>query len=140
MARVYVDGVFDMFHIGHLQSFRKCRALVDDPYLIVGVVTDEDAKSYKRQPIISHKHRVEIVRALREVDEVIERPPLVVDEAFMSLHEIDLVAHAFSDEADFERQKSFFDAPLRMNKFATIPYSDEISTTEIIERIPQQSA
>lgn len=135
MKRVYVDGVFDMFHMGHLQSFRKCRALVDDPWLVVGIVTDEDAASYKRLPIISHKHRVELIGALREVDEIIENPPLVVDENFIQQHRIDLVAHGFKDELDFQRQKEFFKVPIALGKFKTIAYSDEISTTEIIHRV-----
>ena len=101
-----------MFHIGHLKSFSKCRALVDDAILIVGVVSDEDAQSYKRLPIIKHKERIEIIRALRIVDEVVEHPPLIVDEEFMNEHKIDIVAHAFSNDADFERQKSFFEVPI----------------------------
>ena len=136
--RVYLDGVFDMFHIGHLQSFRKCRALTEIPILVVGVVTDEDAESYKRRPIICHKQRVEIVRAIREVDEVIETPPLILDEQFMTTHRIDIVAHSFSNEVDYERQKKFFEAPIRLGKFARITYSDDVSTTNIIGTIAKQ--
>lgn len=72
----YTTGVFDMFHIGHLNILRRAREMCD--YLIVGVSTDELVMSYKHHsPVIPYDERVEIVKAIRYVDEVV--PQLSMD-------------------------------------------------------------
>jgi glycerol-3-phosphate cytidylyltransferase len=63
----YVPGVFDLFHIGHLNILRRAREQCD--HLIAGVVIDsavEKMKGYR--PIVPFEERIEIVRALRYVD------------------------------------------------------------------------
>jgi glycerol-3-phosphate cytidylyltransferase-like family protein len=51
--------------------------------LLVGVVSDSDCESYKRKPIISENDRVEIVRNIKIVDNIIFPAPLVVDMDFI---------------------------------------------------------
>ncbi len=66
----YTTGVFDMFHIGHLNILKKAKEQCDR--LIVGVSTDELVESYKnKRPIIPFSERCAIVEACRYVDEVI---------------------------------------------------------------------
>jgi len=69
MTVVYAFMVGDLFHIGHLKALQQAKALGD--YLIVGVITDEGVTAYKRQPIIPLKERLEIIRNIKCVDEVI---------------------------------------------------------------------
>jgi len=132
---VYMDGVFDMFHIGHLEAIIQCAALGDT--VILGVVSDAAAKDYKRPPVIPQEQRVAIVQAMRHVDKVICPNPFVVTQEFMDEHDIDLVVHGFADAADEERQREFFEIPMQLGKFRTIRYYDGLSTTDIIARIQQ---
>jgi glycerol-3-phosphate cytidylyltransferase len=66
----YTTGVFDMFHIGHLNLLRQARQNCD--YLIVGVTTDELSLDRKgKRPIVPYRERVEIVQNIRYVDDVV---------------------------------------------------------------------
>ena len=66
----YTTGVFDLFHIGHLNILKRAKEQCD--YLIVGVSTDEVVQGYKHKtPIIPFEERIEIVEAIKFVDEVV---------------------------------------------------------------------
>jgi len=134
---VYMDGVFDLFHIGHLEAIRNAARLGDR--LVVGVTGDDDATGYKRVPIVPQSERVDVIDSLQYVDKVVCPCPLVVTESFMNQRGIDLVVHGFADDADFDKQREFFDIPIRLNKFRRIPYHKGLSTTERINRIQHES-
>lgn len=66
----YTTGVFDLFHIGHLNILKRAKEHCD--YLIVGVSTDELVEEYKhKRPVICYEERVAIVEAIRYVDRVV---------------------------------------------------------------------
>ena len=66
----YTTGVFDMFHVGHLNLLARARGQCDR--LIVGVSTDDVVLDYKgHAPIVPYAERVAIVKAIRYVDEVV---------------------------------------------------------------------
>jgi len=71
MKRIgYTTGVFDLFHVGHLNLLRRARLECD--YLIVGVTTDELSESVKKKrPIIPFAERMAIVEGIRYVDCVV---------------------------------------------------------------------
>ena len=69
----YISGVFDLFHVGHLNLFRKAKELCD--YLIVGVVSDKGVVKKKGvNPFVPFEERIDLVRSCRYVDEAVEIP------------------------------------------------------------------
>lgn len=68
----YATGVFDLFHIGHLNILKKAKENCD--YLIVGVTTDEITFEMKKSlPIIPFEERLEIVNSIKYVDKAIAK-------------------------------------------------------------------
>lgn len=130
---VYLDGIFDLFHIGHLEAILQCSELGNR--VIIGVTGDQDASGYKRQPIVPENERCAIIKALKVVDAVVCPCPLVVAEDFMNQHGIDLVVHGFANDADAERQKEFFEIPMNTGRFQRISYYEGMSTTDRIRNI-----
>jgi cytidyltransferase-like protein len=130
---VYMDGVFDLFHVGHWNAIQQCAALGDR--VLIGVVGDADAASYKRPPIVQQDDRVAVVAALGVVDKVICPCPLIVTESFMHQHGIDLVVHGFANDDDAAKQEEFFRTPVQLGKFQRIDYYQGLSTTDIIQKI-----
>lgn len=80
----YTTGVFDMFHIGHLNILRRAKEQCE--HLIVGVSTDEVVESYKHhKPVIPFEQRIAIVEACRYVDEVVAQVSMDKFEAWKVL-------------------------------------------------------
>ena len=68
----YTTGVYDMFHIGHLNILRKAKEKCG--YLIVGVSTDECVEEYKHHtPVVPYDERAAIVASIKYVDEVVKQ-------------------------------------------------------------------
>ena len=133
MTRVYMDGIFDLYHRGHVESFKKCLKFGDE--LIIGVISDQDATKYKRKPIICEEDRIELIRNCKLVSETVTPVPLILTKEFIEDHKIDIVVHAFLNETDMEKQKEFFKVPIELGIFRYIDYYKDESTTKIIDRI-----
>ena len=66
----YTTGVFDMFHVGHLNILKKAKERCD--FLIVGISTDELVESYKnKRPVVPFLERVQIVDSIKYVNKVV---------------------------------------------------------------------
>ena len=80
----YTTGVFDLFHIGHLNILKRARLECD--HLIVGVTTDELCESVKNQkPFIPFQERMDLVEAVKYVDEVVPQTSYDKVEAWNNL-------------------------------------------------------
>ena len=97
---IYLDGVFDLFHVGHLRSFKYIKEHYKNCKLYIGVVCDKDVEGYKRKPIINEEQRCEIIEGIKYVDKVIFPAPLVMTEDFLKMNNIDLVVHGFISNED----------------------------------------
>lgn len=87
----YTTGVFDMFHIGHLNILKRAKEQCD--FLIVGVSTDELVESYKhKKPIVPFEERLAIVSAIKYVDQVVPQLSMDKVDAWKQLH-FDAVFH-----------------------------------------------
>lgn len=81
----YTTGVFDLFHIGHLNILRRAKEQCDK--LIVGVSTDELVREYKhKSPIVCFEERKAIVEAIKYVDEVVPQTSMDKLVAWENLH------------------------------------------------------
>lgn len=79
----YTTGVFDLFHIGHLNLLKKAKEKCD--YLIVGVTVDELVAYKHKQAVIPFVERIEIVKAIKFVDEVVPQTSMDKMEAWQRL-------------------------------------------------------
>lgn len=132
---IYTDGIFDLFHRGHLEFLNNIKKKFNDSTLIVGIINDNDATNYKRKPIYSEEDRYVIIENLKCVDKIIKDAPLIMNEDFINNNNIDLIVHGFSDQKDIHKQSDFFKIPIQLNKFEPMPYYKLTSTTNIINKI-----
>lgn len=94
--RIYCDGVFDLFHLAHMRMFeqaKKSLGSIDKVHLIAGVCSDELVHQFKGKTVMDHRLRCESVRHCRWVDEVLPDAPWVLTDDYLTLHQIDFVAH-----------------------------------------------
>jgi cytidyltransferase-like protein len=125
---VYVDGVFDLFHPGHLSFLRKAKAAGGaGARLVAGVISDEDA-AWKRKPIMTFEERRAMLEACSVVDAVV-LGPLIVTVAFMDSNGFDLAVHG-----DDDPQEAFFGELIKAGRMLYVPYTPGVSTSEILKR------
>lgn len=129
----YTTGVFDMFHIGHLNILKRAREHCD--YLIVGISTDEVVKEYKNKtPIIPFEERIAIVSELKCVDEVIPQVSMDKMKAWEELH-FDALFHG-SDWKDSDMYKKIVEDFAKIGvDVVFLPHTEGISSTMLAEKI-----
>jgi len=127
----YTTGVFDMFHIGHLHLLKKAKNRCD--YLIVGVSTDELVIEYKKkQPIIPFEHRLEIVSALKCVDEVVAVTHRDKLQAFFDIgYDVLFVGDDWKDSKIFNSLEKELEKHNAYIEY--FPYTKEVSSTKFRE-------
>ncbi|ODA80381.1 hypothetical protein RJ55_03339 [Drechmeria coniospora] len=133
-VRVYADGVFDLFHLGHMRQLEQAKKAFPNTTLVVGVTGDNETHKRKGLTVMSAKERAETVRHCRWVDEVIEDCPWVVTPDFLDANRLDYVAHDDlpygADEGD-----DIYQPIKETGKFLVTQRTEGVSTTGIITRI-----
>lgn len=123
--------VGDLFHAGHVSLLRQARRHGD--WLVVGVLSDDTAASYKRRPIMSLAERVAVIEACRYVDQVIPDAPFRVTASFLDEHAISTVVHG--NDLTPEGAESIYGPAVAAGRFVHVERTDGISTTELIRRV-----
>ena len=131
----YTTGVFDMFHIGHLNILRRAKEQCD--YLIVGVSTDDLVKQEKNKtPVIPYAERVEIVESIKYVDKVVPQINKNKLEAWDSLHfDKMFVGSDWKGTIQWQKIEADF-LPLNV-EIVYLPYTDGVSSTKLTKLIKQ---
>lgn len=131
MKKIYTCVVGDLFHAGHVNYLRQCKALGD--FLLVGICSDEDCLLYKRKTILSLKERATVVESCKYVDQIILCPPSIITNDFIDKNQIDIVSHG--DDSNQNQLYFFYAAAIQRGIYQSVPYTQGISTTDIINRI-----
>ena len=132
----YTTGVFDMFHIGHLNILRRAKEQCEK--LIVGVTTDELCFSRKQKyPIINQKDRIEIVKAIRYVDEVVLQKDMEKSAAVKKYNvDVVFVGSDWKGPPEWEKyEKEFFKLGCSV---VYLNHTDGISSTMLRKKITNE--
>jgi glycerol-3-phosphate cytidylyltransferase len=132
MTLVFTAGVWDILHVGHVNLLRRAKALGDT--LIVGVLTDEAAERYKPRPVMPFEQRLELVRALRMVDDVVTvhdtnaTPILIELDADILVHGSDI-----SHKPGWEIGQTWMRE--HGKQFVVLPYTEGVSSTRLKDAV-----
>ena len=129
----YTTGVYDMFHIGHLNILKRAKEQCD--YLIVGVTTDELCVERKnKKPIICFEDRKAIIEAIKYVDEVVPQTDMDKFKAIKE-HKADVVFVG----SDWQGTPTWQEYEKQFNSLGCsvvyLDHTDGISSTILRERL-----
>jgi len=135
----YTTGVYDMFHIGHLNLLKRAKEQCD--YLIVGVSTDELVMSYKHKTsIIPYEERYAIVEAIKYVDKVVPQTTMDKMEAWNQLH-FDVMFHGSDWKNSDMYNKIVEDLGSVGAEVVFLPHTEGVSSTllsEILHKLKEE--
>ena len=122
MKKVITYGTFDLFHVGHLNILRRAKALGD--YLVVAVSSDKFNASKGKKAYHSIEDRVNILKSIKYVDEVIVEESWEQKYTDIIDHNIDVFVMGDDWKGKFDFLKEYCDV-------VYLPRTPEISTTRI---------
>ena len=129
-TRIITFGTFDLFHIGHVNILGSCKEMFQNSYVIVGVSSDTlNIHKKNRTPFISCDDRIAIIKSLKYVDEVFIEHSLTdkLQYCQKTCADIIIMGDDHSGKFDFLQKYGI--------KVIYIPRTEDISTTDIIEKI-----
>lgn len=133
-VRIYADGVFDLFHLGHMRQLEQSKKAFPNAVLIVGIPSDKETHKRKGLTVLSDVQRYETMRHCKWVDEVVEDAPWCVTMAFLEKHKIDYVAH---DDLPYAsgNDDDIYKPIKEKGMFLATQRTEGISTSDIITKI-----
>ena len=134
--RGYTAGVYDMFHIGHLNILRNAKALCNE--LIVGVSTDEVVEKNKnKKTIIPFDERIKIIEAIKYVDKAVPQTTYSIEGKIESAKENKIdVMFVGDDWKGTEKWDKIEEELKKINvDVVYLPHTDGISSTMLREKI-----
>jgi len=136
----YVDGTFDLFHIGHIKILKEAKEHCD--YLVVGVHDDKTSNSVKgaNHPLTNLHERVLAVLSCKYVDEVVIGAPYVVNQELISSQNIQVVFHGRDEPILSPEGIHPYELPIKLGIYKQIDSDCDVTTQTIIDRIFQNRA
>lgn len=135
----YVAGVFDMFHVGHLNLLRRAKEQCD--YLIVGIVTDEQILKYKKtRPVIPFNQRFAIVSGCRFVDEAVTIPmdDAGSEYAYNTYHfDVQFSGSDYENDPNWLATREYLRQ--RGSDLIFFPYTEEVSSTMLKKQLRENN-
>lgn len=132
----YTSGVYDMFHIGHLNILKKAKEQCD--FLIVGVSTDDVVVLNKnKKPIIPFEERVSIVESIKYVDKVIAQREYDVEAKIQVVKKYNVNVIFVGDDWKGTEKWSILERELKKLNCDVVylPHTDGISSTILRNKI-----
>ena len=128
----YTAGVYDLFHIGHLNLLKNAKGLCDK--LIVGVTVDDLVQYKHKKAVIPFEERIEIVRSIKYVDAAVPQYDMDKLEACKKLGAQFLFVGDdwYGTENLQEYEKQFAEAGIKIVYF---PYTKGVSSTQITKAL-----
>lgn len=135
----YTCGVFDLFHVGHLNLLERCKSMCD--YLVVGICNDDYVRNIKgKEPIIPEQDRVRIIQALKCVDEVVLVDIETTNDKMLAIKKIGFDV-LFSGD-DWKGSERYNKTEEQFKKLGAsieyFPYTSGVSTSQIKETMKNQ--
>lgn len=132
----YTTGVFDMFHIGHLNLLKRAKEQCD--FLIVGVSTDEVVQKNKRKtPVIPFAERCQIVESIKYVDKVIAQTSYDIEGKINAV--LNNQVNCLFVGTDWQGTDKWNRIESILHQYGCkvvyLPHTDGISSTELVNRI-----
>ena len=128
----YTSGVYDLFHVGHLNLLKHAKSLCDR--LIVGVTIDELVGYKNTEVIVPFEQRIEIIKNIKSVDMAVPQDNL---DKFIMWEKLKFDVMFIGD--DWHNTKRFNDFEKNLSQVGVktiyLPYTKEISSTLIKQRI-----
>lgn len=134
---LYTGGTFDLFHFGHQNFLKQCKRISD--HVVVSLNTDDFVERFKnKKPILNFKEREKSLRYCKYVDEVVKNG--AGEDSRSCILTVNPTIIAIGDDwaqKDYYSQMGFDQQWLDDNRITLvyIPYTKEISSTEIANRV-----